>query len=88
MTKQSKVDNICKNVQRVFKPQRIRFLKISTYPANAGMRISFDYRDHTKTITFSEGYIKEHSDSDLADFLERDDLSKLKAKGDQHLQLD
>lgn len=88
MTKQSKVDRICKNVQRVFNPTRIRFMKIEGYPANNGMRISFDYRNNTKTITFSEDYIKEHSDSDLADFLNNDSLSRLKKNGDQHLQLD
>ena len=88
MTKQSKVDKICKNVQLVFNPPRIRFMKIATYPANNGMRISFDYRNNTKTITFSEGYIKKHSETDLANFLNNDALSRLKANGDQHLQLD
>ncbi len=88
MTKQSKVDEICKNVQRVFNPSRIRFMKIETYPANNGLRISFDYRNTTKTITFSEGYIKKRSESDLAEFLNHDSLDRLKENGDQHLQLD
>jgi hypothetical protein len=88
MTKQSKVDQICKNVQLAFNPPRIRFMKIATYPANTGMRISFDYRNNTKTITFSAAYLSERSDTDLANFLTKDALTRLKAKGDQHLQLD
>ncbi|MBU0676249.1 MAG: hypothetical protein KJ950_16540 [Proteobacteria bacterium] len=88
MTQQSKVDKICNNVQQAFNPPRIRFMKIVGYPANTGMRISFDYRDNTKTITFSEGFISKHSESDLANFLNHDVLSRLKEKGDQHLQLE
>jgi len=88
MTKQSKVDKICGNVQRVFDPPRIRFLQITTYPANTGIRIGFDYRNNSKVITFSKRYLDNHSDADLADFLDRSKLSRLKQEGDQHLELD
>ncbi len=88
MTKQSKVDEICDNVQKVFNPSRIRFLKILRYPASTGMRIGFDYRNSTKIITFSKRYLDEHSENHLANFLNDNTLSRLKKKGDQHLQLD
>jgi hypothetical protein len=88
MTKQSKVDEICDNVQKIFKPSRIRFLKISKYPASTGMRIGFDYRNGNKVITFSKRYLDEHTEDHLANFLDKPKLSKLRKRGDQHLQLD
>jgi len=88
MTNQSKVDEICNNVQQVFNPPRIRFMKISSYPASAGMRIGFDYRNGTKIITFSKRYIDEHSETHLANFLDDASMSRLRETGDQHLRLD
>lgn len=88
MTKQSKVDEICDHVRDVFNPPRIRFMKISGYPASCGMRIGFDYRDGSKVITFSKRYLDEHSEDQLADFLDNTKLSKLRKSGDQHLKLD
>lgn len=88
MPKQRKVDEICNNVQQVFNPPRIRFMKISGYPASRGMRISFDYHDNTKIITFSKKYLDEHSETKLANFLDQNLLTKLRQDGDQHLQLD
>ena len=88
MTHQSKVDEICSNVQEVFNPPRIKFMKISRYPASTGMRIGFDYRNGTKVITFSKRYLDEHSEDHLANFLDKSKLSKLSENGDQHLQLD
>ena len=88
MTEQAKVDGICNNVQQVFNPPRIKFMKIASYPASNGMRISFDYRDNTKIITFSKKYLDEHSKTHLANFLNNTSLSKLREKGDQHLELD
>lgn len=88
MTHQSKVDEICDNVQKVFNPPRIKFLKIDGWPASSGMRIGFDYRNDTKVITFSKKYIDEHSEDHLANFLDDTTLSRLKKNGDQHLQLD
>lgn len=88
MTNQAKVDEICNNVQQVFNPSRIRFLKISSYPASNGMRIGFDYRNGAKIITFSEKYLEEHSEAHLTNFLDKPKLSKLRKNGDQHLQLD
>ena len=88
MTQQSKVDGICDNVQEVFNPPKIRFLKIERYPASAGMRIGFDYRNGTKVITFSKRYLDENSEDHLASFLDQPKLSELSKNGDQHLQLD
>jgi len=88
MTNQAKVDEICNNVQQVFNPPRIMFLKISNYPASSGIRIGFDYRNSTKIITFSKKFLDEHSESHLANFLNNNSLSRLRKKGDQHLQLD
>ena len=88
MTRQSKVDEICENVQKVFNPPQIRFMKILRYPASTGMRIGFDYRNGTKVISFSKRYLDEHSENHLANFLNGNTLSRLKKKGDQHLQLD
>ena len=88
MSNQGKIDEICNNVQQVFNPPRIRFMKIASYPASNGLRISFDYRNNTKTITFSKKYLDEHSKDRLATFLTDDSLSTLKIKGDQHLRLD
>lgn len=88
MTIQGKVDEICNNVQQVFDPPQIRFMKISSYPASNGMRISFEYRNSTKTITFSKRYLDEHSKNHLANFLNNASLSRLRNKGDQHLKLD
>jgi uncharacterized protein (DUF1684 family) len=88
MTIQSKVDEICNNVQQVFNPPRIRFMKIASYPASTGIRISFDYRDNNKIITFSKRYLDEHTENHLANFLNNASLSALKQNGDQHLQLD
>ena len=88
MTNQGKVDEICNNVQQVFNPPRIRFLKISGWPACTGMRIGFDYRNSTKVITFSKRYIDEHTEDQLTNFLDRPKLSKLRKNGDQHLNLD
>ena len=87
MTNQSKVDQICKNVEMVFNPPRIRFMKLSGWPASAGMRISFDHQNNTKTITFSKEYIEKHSKDHLAKFLSCDPLTKLRREGDQHLFL-
>jgi hypothetical protein len=88
MTMQSKVDEICNNVQKVFNPAQIRFLKILRYPASTGMRIGFDYRNGVKVITFSKRYLDEHSVNHLANFLNDNTLSRLRKKGDQHLRLD
>lgn len=88
MANQAKVDEICNNVQQVFNPPRIRFMKISSYPASNGMRIGFDYQNNTKIITFSERYLEEHSEAHLANFLNKSSLSRLRKEGDQHLQLD
>jgi len=88
MTIQGKVDEICNNVQEVFNPPRIRFMKISRWPASAGIRIGFDYRNGTKIITFSKRYLDEHSESHLTNFLDKPKLSRLRKNGDQHLQLD
>ena len=88
MTIQGKVDEICNNVQQVFNPPQIRFLKIAHYPAALGVRIGFDYQNNTKIITFSRKYLDEHSKAHLANFLNNTSLSKLKEKGDQHLCLD
>ena len=88
MTRQSKVDEICDNVNKVFNPPKIRFLKIRRYPASTGMRIGFDYRNGNKVITFSKRYLDEHSEDHLANFLDSPKLSKLRKSGDQHLQLD
>ena len=87
MTNQRKVDQICNNVKQVFDPPRIRFVKISSYPASTGMRISFDYLNNTKTITFSKEYLDENSTNKLANFLQKDTLARLKKEGDQHLRL-
>ena len=88
MPKQRKVDEICNNVQEIFNPPRIRFMKISSYPASRGMRISFDYHDNTKIITFSKEYIDAHSEDNLANFLDKASLSKLRQEGEQHLRFD
>ena len=88
MTRQDKVDGICENVQKVFNPPKIRFLKIRGYPASTGMRIGFDYGNDNKIITFSKRYLDEHSEDHLANFLDKYKLSILRRKGDQHLQLD
>ena len=88
MTIQSKVDEICNNVQEVFNPPRIRFMKISSWPASSGIRIGFDYRNSTKIITFSKKFLDEHSETHLANFLNNSTLAKLRKTGDQHLQLD
>jgi hypothetical protein len=88
MTNQGKVDEICDNVQKVFNPPRIRFMKISRWPASAGIRIGFDYRNSTKIITFSKRYLDEHSEDHLTNFLDKPKLSKLRKKGDQHLTLE
>lgn len=88
MTIQSKVDEICNNVQQVFNPSRIRFMKISSWPASSGIRIGFDYRDSTKIITFSKKFLDEHSEDHLTNFLDKPKLSRLRRAGDQHLQLD
>jgi uncharacterized protein (DUF1684 family) len=88
MSNQGKIDEICNNVQQAFNPPRIRFMKIASYPASNGLRISFDYRNNTKTITFSKRYLDEHSKAHLADFLNAASLSTLKINGDQHLRLD
>lgn len=88
MTVQAKVDEICNNVQQVFDPPQIKFIKIAHYPAALGLRISFDYQHNTKTITFSKKYLDEHSKSHLANFLNENSTAKLKKKGDQHLRLD
>ncbi|MDF1577481.1 MAG: hypothetical protein RQ753_01975 [Desulfurivibrionaceae bacterium] len=88
MTRQSKVDEICDHVRAVFNPPRIRFLKIAKYPASCGLRISFDYRNGVKTITFSKKYLDEHSEEQLAGFLDKAKLAKLMENGDQHLELD
>lgn len=87
MTNQRKVDQICKNVKQVFDPPRIKFMKISSWPASTGMRIGFDYRDGTKVITFSKRYIDENSEEQLANFLDKKTLSRLKMTGNQHLQM-
>ena len=88
MTNQAKVDEICNSVEKVFNPPRIKFLKISRWPASAGIRIGFDYRNGTKTITFSKRYIDETPEEQLANFLDKQKLSKLKKRGDQHLTLE
>jgi hypothetical protein len=88
MTIQGKVDEICNNVQQVFDPPKIRFLKIARWPASAGIRIGFDYRNSTKIITFSKKYLDEHSEDHLTNFLDKPKLSQLRKNGDQHLQLD
>lgn len=88
MTKQSKVDEICEQVRKTFNPPRIRFLKIPEYPASRGMRIGFEYRNGVKVITFSKRYLDDHSEDQLADFLDKIELSKLRKNGDQHLKLD
>ena len=88
MTNQGKVDEICNNVQQVFNPPRIMFLKISSYPASSGIRIGFDYRNSTKIITFSKKFLDEHSEAHLGNFLNNSSLSRLRKKGDQHLELD
>jgi hypothetical protein len=88
MTIQGKIDEICNNVQEAFNPPQIRFLKISRYPASCGIRIGFDYRNGTKVITFSKKYLDEHSEAHLAKFLNKTSLSRLRMKGDQHLQLE
>ena len=87
MTNQRKVDQICNNVREIFNPPRIKFLKIHSYPASAGMRIGFDYLDSAKVITFSKEYIDQHSTDKLANFLQKDTLAVLKKEGDQHLHL-
>ena len=88
MSRQSKVDEICDQVREIFNPPRIRFLKIARYPASCGIRIGFDYRNGAKVITFSKKYLDEHSEDQLAGFLDKAGLSKLKENGDQHLELD
>jgi hypothetical protein len=88
MTIQSKIDEICNNVQEAFDPPQIRFLKISHYPASCGIRIGFDYRNGSKVITFSKKYLDEHSEAHLAKFLNETSLSRLSKKGDQHLLLE
>ena len=87
MTNQRKVDRICNNVKQVFDPPRIRFMKISSWPASTGMRIGFELRNGTKVITFSKRYIDENSEDRLANFLDKETLARLKENGDQHLQL-
>lgn len=88
MTNQRKVDRICRNVQQIFNPPRIRFLKIPKWPDSCGIRIGFDYRNGTKVITFTKKFLDEHSEDHLANFLNDSTLSRLKKQGDQHLRLD
>ena len=88
MTRQTKIDGICDHVQAVFNPPRIRFLKIPRYPEAYGMKIGFDYRNGTKTITFSQRYINEHPEEFFSSFLDKTTLTMLKRNGDQHLRLD
>ncbi|MBU0479700.1 MAG: hypothetical protein KKG47_01230 [Proteobacteria bacterium] len=87
MTRQSKINDICNHVQDVFNPPQIRFLKIARYPEAYGMRIGFEYRNGTKTITFSQHYINAHPAEHFRSFLDPDKLSKLRKTGDQHLEL-
>ena len=87
MSKQGKVDEICNTVQKVFNPERIRFMKIASYPASTGMRISFDYHNDTKIITFSKEYIDQHSETYFANFIDKSLLSELSQEGEQHLRL-
>lgn len=88
MSRQSKVDEICNHVRKVFNPPRIRFLKIPRYPAAHGIRIGFDYRNGTKIITFSKRYLDEHSKDQLAGFLDKPRQTQLRQSGDQHLELE
>ena len=84
----AEADGICDHVQAVFNPPRIRFLKIPRYPEAYGMKIGFDYRNGTKTLTFSQRYINEHPEEFFSNFLDKTTLTKLKRKGDQHLNCD